>query len=96
VTRRAFADELQDASDRIADISRADLAIILRRAALWLRNSEDVSLDPAWEDALASVAQEMKLSRGEFIRTIVNDWLVANSYLPVHLVDEDSEVDGNA
>ena len=32
MTRSTFADELQQASDRIADVPRADLQIMLRRA----------------------------------------------------------------
>jgi hypothetical protein len=36
---------LEDAADRIADISRADLQIMLRRAVLRLRNAAAVSMD---------------------------------------------------
>lgn len=36
--RQSIAEELESAADRIADISRADLQVILRRAALMLRN----------------------------------------------------------
>jgi len=69
---------------------------LLRRAALLLRNVEGVPLDPPWEDALRSVSAEMKLTRSELIRTIVKDWLVANTYLPVSMLEEDSETEGNA
>ena len=36
MTRASIAEELESAADRIADMSRADLQIILRRAALML------------------------------------------------------------
>jgi hypothetical protein len=39
MTRQSIAEELESAADRIADISCADLQIILRRAALMLRNA---------------------------------------------------------
>lgn len=39
MARQSIAEELENAADRIADISRADLQIILRRAALMLRNA---------------------------------------------------------
>ncbi len=56
MTRRSFADELNSAADHIGDVNRADLQILLRRAALMLRNVEGVPLDPEWDDALRSVA----------------------------------------
>jgi hypothetical protein len=46
MTRQSIAEELESAADRIADVSRADLQIILRRAALMLRNVTGVPLEP--------------------------------------------------
>ena len=48
------------------------------------------------EDALRQVAGELGLTRNDTIRTIVMEWLQQNTYLPVHELDEDGEVDGNA
>ena len=96
MTRRSFAHRLEQAADRIGDADRAQLQILLRRAALLLRNVEGVSLDPAWEGALRSVSAEMNLTRSELIRTIVKDWLVANTYLPISMLEEDSDTKGNA
>ena len=62
MTRSTFADELQDASDRIADVPRADLQIMLRRAALMIRNIDGIDLDPRVEDSLSDIAVEMELS----------------------------------
>ncbi|TIL72292.1 MAG: hypothetical protein E5Y65_25970 [Mesorhizobium sp.] len=52
MTRQSFAEELESAADRIADMPRADLQIILRRAALMLRNVSGVPLEPATADTL--------------------------------------------
>jgi hypothetical protein len=49
---------LEDAAVRIADISRADLQIMLRRAALRLRNGGAVSMEDDVEDALRDLAGE--------------------------------------
>lgn len=86
--RRDFARELEDAADRIADISKADLQIMLRRAVLRLRNVEGVSLDEQMSDALDGVAAEMKLSRSEAIHAILHDWLVGHGMIPYREEEE--------
>ncbi|MER9455559.1 hypothetical protein [Mesorhizobium sp. M0478] len=96
MTRPSFAEDLESAADRIGDISRPDLQIILRRAALMLRNVAGVSLEPATEDALNSIAAEMKVGRSEVIQIVLREWLETNAYLPVRMVDEESETDGSA
>ncbi|MCJ9691582.1 CopG family transcriptional regulator [Rhizobium sp. PRIMUS64] len=87
---------LEDAADRIADISRADLQIMLRRAALRLRNAGAVSMEDDVEDALRDLAGEFGMTRNDTIRFIVREWMEKNTYLPVHNVDEASDVDGTA
>lgn len=96
MARQSITGELESAADRIGDISRADLQIILRRAALMLRNVTGVPLDPATEDALNSIAAEMKIGRSDLIQVILREWLETNAYLPVREIDEESETDGNA
>ncbi|RNJ41556.1 hypothetical protein B5V01_13680 [Mesorhizobium erdmanii] len=96
MTRLSIAEELESAADRVADISRPDLQIILRRAALMLRNLAGVPLDPATEDALNSIAAEMKVGRSDLIQIVLREWLETNAYLPVRQLDEDSETDGSA
>lgn len=96
MTRSTFAGELQAQSDRIADASRADLQVMLRRAALMIRNTDGIDLDPRMEEALSGVAAEMEISKSELVMTIIGDWLVANAYLPVpYALDEETSVDGN-
>lgn len=85
---------LEEAADRIVDISRADLQIMLRRAALLLRNS--VSMEDDIEDALRDLAGELGKTRNDLIRFIVREWMEKNTYLPVHELDEDGDVDGTA
>ncbi|RUV24780.1 MAG: hypothetical protein E5V72_06750 [Mesorhizobium sp.] len=96
MTRRLIAEELEGAADRIADMPRADLQIILRRAALMLRNVSGVPLEPTTTDALDSIAAEMKIGRSELIQIVLREWLETNAYLPVRTIDEESETDGSA
>ncbi|AMX97726.1 hypothetical protein AB0V79_31940 [Mesorhizobium ciceri] len=92
----SFAKELENAADSIADMSRADLPIMLRRAALMLRNVAGLPLEPATQDALNSIAAEMKIGRSELIQIVLREWLETNAYLPVRMIDEESETDGSA
>ncbi|MBZ9982544.1 MULTISPECIES: hypothetical protein [unclassified Mesorhizobium] len=96
MTRASFAEELESAADRIADMSRADLQIILRRTALMLRNVAGVPLEPATDDALNSTAAEMKIGRSDLIQIILREWLETNAYLPVHEIDDDTHTDRSA
>ncbi|RWX69629.1 hypothetical protein EN780_05765 [Mesorhizobium sp. M4B.F.Ca.ET.089.01.1.1] len=97
MSRHDIAADLESAANQIAEVSRADLQVMLRRAALMLRNVTGLVLEPSVLEPLSYVAEEMGLTRADLIRTIVSDWLVANAYLPVpHALDEDTTVEGNA
>lgn len=96
MTRQSIAEELESAAGRIADNSRADLQIILRRAGLMLRNVKGVPLEPIVEDALDSIASEMKIGPSDLIQIIVREWLETNAYLPVRLIDRQSQTNGDA
>ncbi|TGQ20035.1 MAG: hypothetical protein E5V67_09290 [Mesorhizobium sp.] len=97
MSRMTIASEMEAAADQIAEISRADLQIMLRRAALMLRNVIGLALEPSVEDPLSTLAAEMGLSKPELVRTIISDWLVANAYLPVpRALDEERAVEGSA
>jgi hypothetical protein len=96
VSSKEYAGLLEDAADRITDISHAGLQIILRRAALRLRNGNSVVLDWDVEAAVGTVANELGKTRNDMLRFIVREWLETNGYLPVHMLDEDGEVEGNA
>jgi len=73
---------LQDAADQIADISRADLEIMLRRAALLVRNSGSIPPDDDTEEAVRNISSELGLTREDAIRHIVREWMEKNTYLP--------------
>ncbi|PDS69212.1 CopG family transcriptional regulator [Rhizobium phaseoli] len=87
---------LEDAADRIAEISRADLQILLRRAALLLRNSGSIAFDADIEEALRDLSGEFGKTRNDTVRFIVREWMEKNTYLPVNMLDEDGDVDGSA
>jgi len=91
-----FANEIESASNRIADISRADLQIMLRRAALRLRNAEGIVLAQKVEDALAAAGVTYGLQRKEMLASLIHDWLQGHGYLPTEELSDDSETDGNA
>ncbi|GAA2867640.1 hypothetical protein GGQ99_001262 [Aminobacter niigataensis] len=88
-TRIDFADELESASNRIADISRADLQIMLRRAALRLRNVEGIVLEPDVNEAIDALAYDLKMNRKDLIRVIIREWLEKGAYLPVRIEDDE-------
>lgn len=87
---------LEEAADRIADIAIADLQIILRRAALRLRNAAAVSMEDDVEEVLSDLAGEFEVTRNEVIRYIVREWMEKNAYLRVHNLEEDGDVDREA
>lgn len=91
-----FITQLELAADSIADVSRADLQILLRRAALRIRNANGLALDPEVEDAVKTISGELGHERNEMLRIIVREWLEQNAYLPVHMLDEGSDTDGVA
>lgn len=95
MTSSYYAAQLEDAADRIADVSRSDLQILLRRAAIRIRNANGLPLDPEVEDALKTISEELGHGRNEMLRIIVREWLEQNAYLPVHILDEDGDVGGN-
>ncbi|MGO6904834.1 CopG family transcriptional regulator [Rhizobium ruizarguesonis] len=96
MTKPDTASLLEDAAGRISDISRADLQIMLRRAALRLRNCGSIALDDDMEEAIRDVCSELVLTREDAIRYIVREWMEKNTCLPVHNLDEDGDVVGNA
>ena len=96
MTRRTFVNELEKAADQIADISRADLQILLRRAAPRLRNMEGLALDAEADQAIDFLAGELNLPRSEVLQKIIRDWLISGGRLPFDTIDEGSDTDGTA
>jgi hypothetical protein len=96
MTTRDFSALLEETAARIADVSRPDLQILLRRAAVMVRNSGSIALNEDVEEALRSVAGELNMTRNQMIRYLVQECLETNGYLPVRMLDEDSEANGSA
>ena len=76
MTHRAFAEKLEDTASHIAEVSRADRQVLLRNAALRLRNTSGLVLAPNVDEAIDLLATQLKLPRSEVLQTIVRDWLV--------------------
>nr|WP_210319035.1 CopG family transcriptional regulator [Rhizobium paranaense] len=91
-----MAGQLEYAADRIGDASRADLQIMLRRAALLIRNATPIGLDAETDDTLLSIVGQLGMTRNEMVRHIIKEWLETNAYLPVRDLAEDCDVDGTA
>jgi len=91
-----IASLLEDAAKRAEEIPTADLQVILRRAALLVRNAGSIAFDGRTEEALRDLCGELGLTREDTIGYIVREWMEKNTYLPVHDLDEDGEVDGTA
>jgi hypothetical protein len=87
---------LNEAADQIANMPRPDLQILLRRAALMLRDAGAIALDEQVDEAIACIADELGKTRNDMIRYIIQEWLETNACLPVRELDEDGEVDGSA
>ncbi|QOF70746.1 CopG family transcriptional regulator [Aminobacter sp. SR38] len=96
MSRIDFADDLEDAANRIADISRADLQTMLRRSALRLGNTEGLMLDPDVYEAITELSTYLQMNRQDLLRRVVREWLEKGGFLPVPMLEEDGEVDGNA
>jgi hypothetical protein len=45
------------------------------RAALMIRNTDGLDLDPGVKETLCGVAVEMEPAKSELIKTIIRDWL---------------------
>ena len=90
------ANLLEDAADRISEIARQIYRILLRRAALRLRNGASLSLADNIEEVLSDLAGEFGVTRNDMIRYIIREWMEQNMYLSVHMLDEECEVEGTA
>ncbi len=96
--RERFIRQMEDIADDIGSVPLSDLAVLLRRAALRLRNDKgDMALEPDMEQAIATLADALGKPKGETIRMVLRDWLTANGYLPPsHELHENTEPDGVA
>ena len=87
MTRGTFANQLEEAAERIADVSRADLRILLRRVALRLRNVEGSTLDADVDQAVDFLAAELTLPRSEVLQKIDPRLADKRRPLPIDTLD---------
>ncbi|RWX32096.1 hypothetical protein EHI47_11865 [Rhizobium leguminosarum] len=61
-----------------------------------LRNSSSIAFDDDVEEVLRDLSGEFGKTPNDIVRFIVREWMEKNTYLPVHALDEDGDVDGSA
>ncbi|MFC6487326.1 CopG family transcriptional regulator [Nitratireductor sp. GCM10026969] len=81
MTSSAFAQQLMDAADGIDDLSRSDLQILLRRAALRVENkTQQVGTTILTRD-IADVIDEWAAARGvsrdDAVNEALRDWSIS-------------------
>jgi hypothetical protein len=64
-------------------MERRELQVMLRRAALRLRNADKLPLDADVDAALGDALTAMGKTRADAIRFIVREWLETNGYLTI-------------
>lgn len=88
-----FISDLQAAADRCGD---SDIAALLRRAALKIGNLEALPLDDDVEGLIEVFAMQERMSKNDVIRRMLREHLEGMGLLPLHDLDEDGPVEGNA
>jgi hypothetical protein len=78
----AHAVELEDLADRIWLAGKGEVEAALRRAALRLRNRDEVRFEPDLEARLAAQAKARGISRKDLIGAILVEWLNDEPILP--------------
>lgn len=81
MNRVTFANTLEAASEQVDRVVDDDLAVLLRHAAVRIRNGNAITLEPDVDFALAEMSLEFGMSKEELIRKVLSDWVRAN-YLP--------------
>ncbi len=94
--RERFILQLENAARRVEVMAPAEAVMLFHRAALRLRNIDGPVPDTDVDEALGSVAEELREPKQDLIRRILREWLEANAYLPVLGIEEDAEVEGTA
>lgn len=80
-----FISRLEMAAANIDNVPRHDLGVLLRRAALRLRNTSNgasILLDPIADSNLTSAAAEMDMTCSDLACKIITEWLDQNTYMP--------------
>jgi hypothetical protein len=85
-----FIWQLEETADNIGVEQRYVLAALLRQAAIRLRNSNGVAIEPEVDFALKDIAAELGESKPDLIRHILGEWLEQYSYRQESALKEDA------
>lgn len=100
MTSDRFAQQLLDASDSLDDLSRSDIQILLRRAALRVSNKTQPAgttiLLPEVAAVIDEFAKATGLPRDEAVNMALTDWAIGMGIMSKEDLDEDSETEGEA
>jgi hypothetical protein len=92
VTQQSFAETLLAAADAVDDLSRSDIQILLRRAALRIENRTQQAgttvLDADTTQAIDAWAAASGMSRDEAVNTAIRDWAIAIGLVEPDLTGE--------
>lgn len=83
-----FIWQLEETADNIGVEQRYVLAALLRQAAIRLRNSNGVVIEPEMDLALKDVAAKLGESKPDLIRHILREWLERHSYQQESVLEE--------
>ena len=91
--RQTFVELLEETANSINSTPDEDLKSIFMRAALKLRNSKGIDIDPKVDHAVTSLAAEVGVTRAELVGDIIVDWMQSNDFLPAWMNHEDREME---
>lgn len=95
-----FAQQLYEASDKLDDLSRSDIQILLRRAALRVTNKTQAAGTTVLIPEVAAMIDEFAAARGvsrdEAVNLALTDWAIGMGFMSKDDLEEDSETDGEA
>lgn len=91
--RQTFVELLEATAKAINSTPVEDLKSILLRAALKLRSSKGIDINPKVDHAVTSLAAEVGMTRAELIGDIIVDWMQSNDFLPAWMNHEDREME---
>ena len=86
--RKYFIATIEAAAELVPVMPANEVRALLRRAALRLRNAEDMLFDDDIEDALQALASNMGKDRKTVIRRILLEGLGTMGYLPANDIKE--------
>ena len=78
MSRISFAEALETASEKVGTTLNEEVAELLQSAAIKIRNSNTIVLDPDVDYSLAEMAMEFRVPKEQLIRNILKEWVEAH------------------